>query len=1594
MAFAMKKIFGVKEKTPFGFCDGPQMSVSEFFFGECPNYPKYHTTYRPAGQIHRVAAEGDAGRMEILITLGQCSVFDRDHKNRTALHFACVYGRLPVVNVLVNNNCEIDALDKNHITPLMKSVQCWKQKCAAVLLEHGANPNIRDDSGNCALHYAVYNGHEEMASLLLEYHADIEQKTKDGFTPLLLALRERRVEVAEFLVKKGADVHVVDDMQRNTLIYAIRCGSKDMATLLLQKGIDFFYKDVFGWTALRYAIEGHCTFRQMLLDFEENIHNNKNDSEPEEQMDSGNDSLVGISSCPDPGPPLPAMKEDDYNSDTKSISERAPLNCASNPSVATDKIFENTEKRKMEAWVEEDLSLKPATEVRESVTNEGIEIIELLPSVPELELMSVEEDMFDESENNQPLSVLEHLPQMSVGHLPDAGYEMGKINTNRQEKVEPDLEVTSEEDHNELDDRRNIQSLRIYEDVPNISGNASVAADSRREKTSGQATESLKEYRLLMNICKQVHTQNVGYLSMAKDQRGEKIVTCVEKVSLIFYDMSGVNKYLISKHIQPTIEENYSDPNEVTDIKNGKWFQEVNYMGLSAESAGKVTSEGEQNCHDDPQKEQRVSVLKGPQPRNIAYLSMANDESRENTTECQEEESSEHLQWKSMQPTIEREDSASSEVSSMKYVKSLLTAEPTIKASEQEWCGGRNIQRQFILTNYMDLLESDVLLSSEEEQEWSDDCEGEHLKQPQPRGIAHLSTAKDERGEDVISDEEKRAKTVQLMSEEEQTGWCSSNKKQWKPIFEQFQLKRNARVSVNPEKHVKNTGAAEERGATTVQLRPKTEQTGRFGSNKKQWKPIFGRFQPKWSARVFMGPEESGENTGAAEEKGATTIQLKPKTEQTGKFGSDKKQQKPIFERFQPKWSARVFMGPKESRENTGAAEEKGAAMVQLRPEEEETKWNDSDQKHWKPVFERFQPKWSARVSVGPRESRENTGAAEEKESSLLSPTEEQTGCHGSEKPRLHILEQFQPKWSVRVCVETKQGGDNADAAQMTYSSDEHTELKTTTEEQDSAPIEDPTMKHEIFTAEEDLQMESKEKQRSHGYENIQSVVEKTKTHASIGIDIAEYPHEGAVFTAAASTAAAAAAAADVTASAMDELVLQRKSGEINNQRVLIKDKATHDRFRKKTSKKKHKITKEVRAMGDTTQSSESVSEDDSGSSLKIQDSLNPYNSLVDLKKINEVLREKNQKMENENTALQKEISETREEKSKLQDEIVKRDEEFWNLRFTLRKELEETRNIHCFYKNIKKHLSEKEKQFNERVAVTQLEVHLRTRDMELKNARDSLKELQEAQDQHIQALKAARKMKDHLQRIELEHSELKVKVKEQAKKIEELRGCLQNSCEKLEQDEKLTQAQETSAELHENTIHPPMNETGIRIQSLQSEPSQMKTLQESNTSALKSYEQQCIEELRISNALLYERYNLYRNRRLNESCTQVHITVEQDTPLNTLGTRFALESPCVASTCPCRPFFQCENMILPGNPGSSNDCMQSYPMTMEDEEKSIKELTELKQYLKYNLYQQKKKNDELEKEIIRIKKFLKMRKIGHEIGECSSHRNSRTGHF
>ncbi|NWX06686.1 ANKR7 protein, partial [Caloenas nicobarica] len=132
---------------------------------------------------------------------------------RTPLHLACENGHVDVVRFLVQANCQLNLAD-NFRSPLMKAVQYQRERCVAMLLEHGADPNLADADGNTALHLAVLSPNMTVAWLLLEYNANIDAQNKEGFTPLNLAVSNHHEELVELLRKKGADGHVEDPCER------------------------------------------------------------------------------------------------------------------------------------------------------------------------------------------------------------------------------------------------------------------------------------------------------------------------------------------------------------------------------------------------------------------------------------------------------------------------------------------------------------------------------------------------------------------------------------------------------------------------------------------------------------------------------------------------------------------------------------------------------------------------------------------------------------------------------------------------------------------------------------------------------------------------------------------------------------------------------------------------------------------------------------------------------------------------------------------------------------------------------------------------------------------------------------------------------------------------------------------------------------------------------------------------------------------------------------------------------------------------------------------------------------------------------------
>ncbi|NXI61836.1 ANKR7 protein, partial [Anseranas semipalmata] len=124
---------------------------------------------------------------------------------RTPLHLACANGHADVVRFLVQKKCLLNLCDGADRSPLMEAVERQQEECVAILLEHGADPNVRGYGGNTALHLAVAAPKASLAEMLIEHDARIDVENSKGETPLTLAISSHQKEMVELLLQKGAD---------------------------------------------------------------------------------------------------------------------------------------------------------------------------------------------------------------------------------------------------------------------------------------------------------------------------------------------------------------------------------------------------------------------------------------------------------------------------------------------------------------------------------------------------------------------------------------------------------------------------------------------------------------------------------------------------------------------------------------------------------------------------------------------------------------------------------------------------------------------------------------------------------------------------------------------------------------------------------------------------------------------------------------------------------------------------------------------------------------------------------------------------------------------------------------------------------------------------------------------------------------------------------------------------------------------------------------------------------------------------------------------------------------------------------------------
>ncbi len=153
-----------------------------------------------------------------------------------------------IVEFLLQNKADVNVQDDLAKSPLHWAVENGNTKTVKLLLDHAADPNLKNQDDDTPLHLSKS---KEIAELLLAKNADVKARNKSGRTPLHhAASRQGAKALVELLLSKGAEANAADNLGQTPLFRAVFVRDKENTELLIAHGADVNTKDNQGKTPL------------------------------------------------------------------------------------------------------------------------------------------------------------------------------------------------------------------------------------------------------------------------------------------------------------------------------------------------------------------------------------------------------------------------------------------------------------------------------------------------------------------------------------------------------------------------------------------------------------------------------------------------------------------------------------------------------------------------------------------------------------------------------------------------------------------------------------------------------------------------------------------------------------------------------------------------------------------------------------------------------------------------------------------------------------------------------------------------------------------------------------------------------------------------------------------------------------------------------------------------------------------------------------------------------------------------------------------------------------------------------------------------
>ena len=159
--------------------------------------------------------------------------------NRTPLLWASPSSSSMFIKTLIDLGADVNVQrTDDKVTPLILAAGWQNYLTSCLLLEYGADINMRGKYDRTPLYDAVRTNHETLVKLLLERKADVCVQDTEGDSPLHFSVRGGFFEVSKLLIEAGCNINVRNKSHQTPLYIAVEKTHEQLVTLLLANGAD------------------------------------------------------------------------------------------------------------------------------------------------------------------------------------------------------------------------------------------------------------------------------------------------------------------------------------------------------------------------------------------------------------------------------------------------------------------------------------------------------------------------------------------------------------------------------------------------------------------------------------------------------------------------------------------------------------------------------------------------------------------------------------------------------------------------------------------------------------------------------------------------------------------------------------------------------------------------------------------------------------------------------------------------------------------------------------------------------------------------------------------------------------------------------------------------------------------------------------------------------------------------------------------------------------------------------------------------------------------------------------------------------------